>query len=229
MLRRPTPHGERLVRLGRQTRLLYDEASAALGAVATVELPVAVNADSLATWFRDVLATAAEWAYVVDVVPGARTVVVVVAPGTDLAALRRAVLALDTDPVAALDGPLVEIPVVYEGPDLAEVAELTGLGVEGVVAAHTGTPWRVGFGGFAPGFAYLIEGDPRLQVPRRSEPRTAVPAGSVALAGEFSAVYPRQSPGGWQIIGHTDAVLWDIDRPDPALLTQGMWIRFRAA
>ncbi len=75
---------------------------------------------------------------------------------------------------------------------------------------------------------YLIGGDERLRVPRRSEPRTSVPAGAVGLAGEFSAVYPRQSPGGWQIIGHTDAVLWDIDRPDPALLTQGRWVRFRA-
>jgi KipI family sensor histidine kinase inhibitor len=89
--------------------------------------------------------------------------------------------------------------------------------------------WRVGFSGFAPGFAYLVDGDARLRVPRRSEPRTSVPAGSVALAGEFSAIYPRQSPGGWQLIGHTDAVLWDLERqPNPALLTQGMWVRFRA-
>ena len=77
-------------------------------------------------------------------------------------------------------------------------------------------------------YAYLVDGDARLRVPRRSEPRTSVPAGSVALAGEFSAIYPRQSPGGWQLIGHTDAVLWDLARPDPALLTQGMWVQFRA-
>jgi KipI family sensor histidine kinase inhibitor len=88
--------------------------------------------------------------------------------------------------------------------------------------------WRVGFSGFAPGFAYLVDGDPRLRVPRRSDPRTSLPAGSVALAGEFSAIYPRQSPGGWQLIGHTEAVLWDIERPSPALLTQGMWVQFRA-
>ncbi|HNP11666.1 MAG TPA: carboxyltransferase domain-containing protein, partial [Mycobacterium sp.] len=90
------------------------------------------------------------------------------------------------------------------------------------------TPWRVGFGGFAPGFAYLVGGDPRLAVPRRAEPRTRVPAGSVGLAGEFSGVYPRESPGGWQLIGRTDAVLWDIDRTPPALLRPGMWVRFRA-
>ncbi|MET0756929.1 MAG: carboxyltransferase domain-containing protein, partial [Mycobacterium sp.] len=97
-----------------------------------------------------------------------------------------------------------------------------------VVAAHTETPWRVGFGGFAPGFAYLVGGDERLNVPRQSEPRTKVPTGSVALAGEFSGVYPRESPGGWQLIGRTDAVLWDVDRDKPALLTPGMWVQFRA-
>ena len=114
------------------------------------------------------------------------------------------------------------IDVVYDGPDLAEVASLTGLSTAQVIHAHTATVWRVGFCGFAPGFAYLVDGDPRLRVPRRSEPRTSVPAGSVALAGEFSAIYPRQSPGGWQLIGHTEAVLWDLDRPNPALLTPGI-------
>ncbi|MGH3561600.1 MAG: carboxyltransferase domain-containing protein, partial [Mycobacterium sp.] len=72
-------------------------------------------------------------------------------------------------------------------------------------------------------------GDPRLAVPRRAEPRSAVPAGAVALAGEFSGIYPRRAPGGWQLIGHTDAVLWDLNRPNPALLTPGLWVRFRAA
>lgn len=170
----------------------------------------------------------ADWPCVADVVPGARTVLVVVAPGTDLAALRARVRALDVDPVAAQDGPVVEIPVVYEGPDLAEVAELTGLGVDELVAAHTGTPWQVGFGGFAPGFAYLSGGDPRLRVARRAEPRTSVPAGSVGLAGEFSGVYPRSSPGGWQLIGRTDAVLWDPARTPPALLSAGAQVRFVA-
>ncbi|MFV0494582.1 5-oxoprolinase subunit B family protein [Mycobacterium sp.] len=129
------------------------------------------------------------------------------------------------DEVASDD---VVIDVVYDGPDLAEVASLTGLSTADVIEAHTRTRWRVGFSGFAPGFAYLIGGDGRLHVPRRSEPRTAVPAGSVGLAGEFSAVYPRRSPGGWQLIGRTDAVLWDIEKTDPALLTQGMRVRFRA-
>jgi KipI family sensor histidine kinase inhibitor len=122
----------------------------------------------------------------------------------------------------------VEIPVVYDGPDLDEVARLTGLAEDEVVAAHTGTPWRIAFGGFAPGFAYLVDGDPRLHVPRRAEPRTSVPAGAVGLAGEFSGVYPRPSPGGWQLLGRTDAPLWDVDRDPPALLQPGGWVRFVA-
>ena len=119
--------------------------------------------------------------------------------------------------------------MTYDGPDLAEVARLTGLGEDEVVAAHAGTPWRVAFGGFAPGFAYLVGGDPRLQVPRRDEPRTRVPAGAVGLAGEFSGVYPRESPGGWQLIGRTDAVMWDLDRDPPALLAAGLTVRFTQA
>jgi KipI family sensor histidine kinase inhibitor len=118
--------------------------------------------------------------------------------------------------------------VTYDGADLAEVARLSGLTTAQVIAAHTATPLRVGFGGFAPGFAYLVGGDPRLHVPRRAEPRTRVPAGSVGLAGEFSGVYPRESPGGWQLIGRTDAALWDVTRDKPALLTPGMWVQFRA-
>ena len=116
--------------------------------------------------------------------------------------------------------------MTYDGPDLEEVGQLTGLGADGVVAAHTGTPWRVAFGGFAPGFAYLAGGDPRLDVARRDEPRTTVPAGSVGLAGEFSGVYPRPSPGGWQLIGRTDVELWNDERG--ALLQPGGRVRFRA-
>lgn len=120
----------------------------------------------------------------------------------------------------------VEIPVHYDGPDLDEVAALTGLSPDEVVGAHTGRSWRVGFAGFAPGFAYLVDGDPRLAVPRLATPRSRVPAGAVGLAGEFSGVYPRSSPGGWQLIGHTDLVLWDLDRDPPALLRPGVRVRF---
>jgi KipI family sensor histidine kinase inhibitor len=162
---------------------------------------------------------------VLDIVPAARTVLLTLAPHTDLAAVRQAVLALTVKPGAPPpDGKTTEIAVIYDGPDLDEVGRLTGLGAEGVVAAHTGTPWRVAFGGFAPGFAYLVGGDRRLDVERRADPRTSVPAGSVGLAGEFSGVYPRASPGGWQLIGRTDAVLWDLDRG--ALLEPGGTVRF---
>lgn len=164
---------------------------------------------------------------VLDVVPAARTVLLITAPGADLGALRRAVLALAVDPGSPPpDGDTVEIDVVYDGPDLDEIGRITGLGADGVVAAHTGTPWRVAFGGFVPGFAYLTGGDPRLEVARRAEPRTTVPAGSVGLAGEFSGVYPRASPGGWQLLGRTGASLWSSQ--DGALLAPGATVRFVA-
>jgi KipI family sensor histidine kinase inhibitor len=169
---------------------------------------------------------------VLDIVPAARTVLVKLGDSRDQGVIRQRLrkMRVTTDAVAPTDRNAdVVIDVVYDGPDLAEVASHTGLTTAQVINAHTSTLWRVGFAGFAPGFAYLVDGDPRLQVPRRAEPRTSVPAGSVALAGEFSAIYPRQSPGGWQLIGHTDAVLWDLNRPDPSLLTQGMWVQFRAA
>ncbi len=119
--------------------------------------------------------------------------------------------------------------MTYDGPDLGDVARLTGLREGEVVAAHTGTEWRVAFGGFAPGFAYLMGGDPRLWVPRRESPRTRVPVGAVGLAGEFSGIYPRESPGGWQLIGRTELPMWDLDRDPPALLAAGTTVRFTRA
>jgi KipI family sensor histidine kinase inhibitor len=172
---------------------------------------------------------------VLDIVPASRTVLLKLAGPRYREPIRQRLGKLRIESVAADDvtAPIdqradVEIDVVYDGADLEEVARLTGLSPDDVVAAHTAAPLRVGFGGFAPGFAYLIGGDERLHVPRRAEPRTRVPAGSVGLAGEFSGVYPRESPGGWQLIGRTDAVLWDVDRDPPTLLTPGSWVRFRA-
>jgi KipI family sensor histidine kinase inhibitor len=167
---------------------------------------------------------------VADVVPAARTVLVLATDGTDVGALRQALLQvvpLAPGRAGASSG-TVEIPVRYDGPDLAEVSRLTGLSPEEVVAAHTGARWRVAFAGFAPGFAYLVGDDPRLQVPRRDDPRASVPSGSVALAGEYTGVYPRSSPGGWQLIGTTDAPMWDLDRDPPALLRVGTDVRFVA-
>jgi KipI family sensor histidine kinase inhibitor len=121
---------------------------------------------------------------------------------------------------------IVTLPVRYDGADLSEVAELTGLGVGEVIARHTAPLYTVAFAGFAPGFGYLTGTDPLLRLPRRSEPRTAVPAGSVAVAGGFTGVYPRPSPGGWQLLGTTDVVLWDERRDPPALLVPGSHVRF---
>jgi len=123
-------------------------------------------------------------------------------------------------------GKLVEVPVHYDGEDLAAVAELTGLSTEAVINAHTGQKWRAVFGGFAPGFAYLLGENQVLNVPRRDTPRTKVPAGAVALAGEYSAVYPRQSPGGWQLIGHTELQMWDLQRGNPALIRPQDTVQF---
>ena len=125
--------------------------------------------------------------------------------------------------------PTVEIPVIYDGADLDEVARLVGLTTTEVIEAHTRSTWTVAFGGFAPGFSYLVGGDPRLEVRRRDSPRARVPAGSVGLAGEFSGVYPRESPGGWQLIGRTTVSTWESDREPPALLIAGMTVRFTVA
>jgi KipI family sensor histidine kinase inhibitor len=174
---------------------------------------------------------------VVDIVPASATVLIKLdgpryqgVAKEQLSKLRLAPESLK-EATAPVDGRVdVVIDVVYDGPDLGEVSDLTGLTPRDVVAAHTQTPWRVAFAGFAPGFGYLAGGDERLKVPRRSEPRTKVPIGAVGLAGEFSGVYPRESPGGWQLIGHISedqAALWDVDRDPPALLTPGQWVAFR--
>ena len=166
---------------------------------------------------------------VVDLVPAARTLLVCFDPSeTGVQVVHRWITTTPPLPEDAVTVEEVPIEVRYDGADLEEVGELTGLGVEGVIAAHTDSPWIVAFGGFAPGFAYLTGGDPRLHVPRRSSPRTAVPAGAVGLAGEFSGIYPRQSPGGWQLIGTSDAPLWQPDRTPAALLRPGCAVRFVA-
>lgn len=163
----------------------------------------------------------------VDIVPGARTVLVTVEHPAELVAVRAALGRLSpSSATEQLSDRVVEIPTVYDGPDLDEVARLTGLSTTAVIAAHTGQEWKVSFGGFAPGFAYLSGPDRRLQVPRRSEPRSRVPAGSVGLADAFSGVYPRESPGGWQLIGRTDLVLFDLERDPPALLMPRTRVRF---
>jgi KipI family sensor histidine kinase inhibitor len=165
---------------------------------------------------------------VADLVPAAATLLVLLDEDADVAAVRSRLerVRAEPRPVEEEDGEVIEIPVTYDGEDLGDVARITGLSEREVVDAHTGTVWRVAFGGFAPGFGYLIGGDSRLEVPRRDSARTSVPAGAVGLAGEFTGVYPRESPGGWQLIGTTTVPMWDLDRDPPALLRAGARVRF---
>ncbi|MFJ9433268.1 5-oxoprolinase subunit PxpB [Streptomyces sp. NPDC101490] len=162
-----------------------------------------------------------------EIVPAARTVLLdgVADPERFAAELT----GWDPGPVPARVGRAVDIPVRYGGPDLAEVAAHWGVSVEAAVRLHTAAEFRVAFCGFAPGFGYLTGLGERYAVPRRATPRTSVPAGSVALAGPYTGVYPRSSPGGWQLIGTTDAVLWDADREPAALLSPGTLVRFTEA
>lgn len=167
-----------------------------------------------------------------DLVPAERTLLLRGTSGAD--ALILAALLEHLPPAPAEDDVAteVEIPVVYDGEDLAETAALLGIEVPALVTAHTWSVWTAAFGGFSPGFSYLVpeaEGEgPRWQVPRRSSPRTAVPPGSVALAAGYCGVYPRPSPGGWQLVGRTDVTLFDPERTPPALLAPGTRVRFRA-
>lgn len=170
---------------------------------------------------------AADLVGVEELVPAARTILVVFEPALiGRQALVQAISFCGTGARAQRDGNLVEIPVRYEGEDLDEVAALLGLTRAEVVERHTGSLYSVAFTGFAPGFAYLAGGDPVFDVPRRKVPRTRIAAGSVGLAGRFSGVYPQASPGGWQIIGVTDLPMWDLARAVPALLQPGARVRF---
>jgi KipI family sensor histidine kinase inhibitor len=167
---------------------------------------------------------------VLDIVPGAVCVLVVTDPGRwDLADLERRIRALPQPDEAGPGAREVEIPVRYDGADLAAVADLTGLSVAEVAERHQASRYHVGWMGFSPGFGYLTGLDPVLAaVPRLATPRPSVPAGSVAIAGGLAAVYPAPSPGGWRLLGRTHARLWDARRQPPALLAPGTPVRFRA-
>lgn len=174
--------------------------------------------------------TAAGLSDVVEVVPGARTVLVVAKPGTNaLAEAREAVEAADLANPPNADPREVELTVHYDGEDLQLVAETAGISVDEVISLHTGADYTVAFTGFAPGFAYLTGLPEPLRQSRLDSPRTKVPAGSVGLAGEFTGIYPRSSPGGWRLLGHTDTVLFDPRAERPALLAPGDRVRFRSA
>jgi KipI family sensor histidine kinase inhibitor len=165
---------------------------------------------------------------VAEVVPAARTLLVRgTGPGA-LAALpaRLATLVPGHDATPGVVGEQLELAVRYDGPDLADTAAELGLGTDELVARHAAGQYTVAFCGFAPGFAYLRGLDPALHASRLAEPRTRVPAGAVGIAGEFTGIYPRVSPGGWRLLGRTEAPLWDLDRTPPALLVPGTRVRF---
>jgi KipI family sensor histidine kinase inhibitor len=163
-----------------------------------------------------------------DLVPAARTVLVSFDPARIApAAVRAWVRAAATSASdAATPGPPIEIPVRYDGADLDDTAALLGIRPGELVARHAAAPWRVAFTGFAPGFAYLVSDAWPHDVPRLAQPRTRVPAGAVGVAGEFTGAYPRETPGGWRLLGTTDAPLFVPDAPDPVLLTPGARVRF---
>lgn len=171
------------------------------------------------------LRTTPELAELTDVVPGARTLLL---DGlTDPAATARRASSWVLPPVTEDSGDTLELEVVYDGEDLPAVARMWGVEPAEAAARHASVTYTVAFSGFAPGFAYMTGLPDDLAVPRRASPRAHVPAGALALAGAYTGVYPRQSPGGWQLIGHTDATLWDPAAQPPALLVPGTRVRIR--
>ncbi|WP_405610309.1 allophanate hydrolase subunit 1 [Streptomyces sp. NBC_00076] len=159
-----------------------------------------------------------------EIVPAARTVLL---DGLDdPGRLASELTASEVPGTPPREQDVLDIPVRYDGPDLADVAAHWGVPEQEVARIHAGTEFRVAFCGFAPGFGYLTGLPARYDVPRRATPRTRVPAGSVGLAGPYTGVYPRSSPGGWQLIGTTDTVLWDHARVPVALLSPGTRVRF---
>lgn len=208
------------------------------------EAGLLVETGSLVVSHRlDAVLRASRPAGVVEIVPGPETVLVV-APGADQGLLRARLDELLGEVLGAgpeREAPLragseswtgseaVVIPVVYDGEDLESVAELAGIPVDDVIARHTGRELVVGWLGFAPGFAYLTGLDPVLHLPRLATPRTSVPAGSVAIAGPYSAIYPTASPGGWRLLGRTSTRIWDVDADPPSLFRPGTRVRFEPA
>ncbi|HEY4607926.1 MAG TPA: 5-oxoprolinase subunit PxpB [Ilumatobacteraceae bacterium] len=166
---------------------------------------------------------ASELAGIDEIIPAARTVLVTFRQ-VDRAALQA--LLVPGAAATRVEGPIVEIPVVYDGADLEEVSEATGLSTEQIIDTHSSVVYSAAFLGFTPGWAYLVGLPPSLQLPRRPTPRTAVPAGSVAIANEFTGVYPTVSPGGWHLLGHTSVQMFDVTRAKPTLVLAGDRVRF---
>ncbi len=164
-----------------------------------------------------------------EIVPGHETLLLVWREGAPpIGAIEQLIAGAELTAKASAQPAEIELRVRYDGPDLAAVAESCGFSPQELVTRHLACLYRVGFIGFSPGFAYLLGGDPALQPPRLAEPRTRVPAGALAIAGPYSAVYPRSSPGGWNLIGSCDELIFNEARNPPALLTAGMAVRLVA-
>lgn len=233
--------------------------SPADGLVPAPQAVRAVGREAILAEYRDtatvLAATAAVRAlaprHLIELVPAERTLLLAGSTPRDAAELRALLEQLPAAPADQEATPAQTISVVYDGEDLDEVATALGMSTQALITAHTSTTWTAAFGGFAPGFAYLLPADdpslrgpdaadgapapgadapvgPPWDVPRRDEPRATVPAGAVALASRYSAVYPRSSPGGWQLIGSTTARLFDPSRTPPTLLVPGTPVRFEA-
>lgn len=162
----------------------------------------------------------------IETVPAARTLLVRYDASTDSGAVTLDLRRRRPRPLQIVSGDYVDIPIRYDGPDLSAVAGMLGLAVDEVVARHAAGSYTVAFLGFAPGFYFLTGLDDSLRVPRRASPRSSLLKGAVGLAGEFSGIYPRTGPGGWQLIGRTAADLWDLTRHPSAMLAPGTRIRF---
>jgi KipI family sensor histidine kinase inhibitor len=184
--------------------------------------------DEVAAWYAELVRRRDEGRLTaVDIVPAARTVLVDGVPDPH-AVVESLEAASEPEKPSRDKGPLITVPTVYDGLDLADIAERWNTTPDGVVRRHQEIEFEVAFCGFAPGFAYLTGLPPELRVPRLSEPRVSVPKGSVALADEYAAVYPAASPGGWRLLGRTDLVLFDLDRDPPSTLQPGARVRFEA-
>lgn len=204
-----------------------DSAEAAMRVRAVGADALLLEVDDPAAWFTELnrRRDAGELA-VIDIVPGARTVLL---DGlADPAGVADAVRAWSAAPTEASDGLLVEIPVTFDGPDLADVAEVWGVEPGEVARRLTATPLHVAFCGFSPGFAYMAGLPAELAVPRLPTPRPKVAAGSVGLADTYAGIYPTASPGGWRLVGRTDVTLFDPARTPPALLGPGTRVRLVA-
>lgn len=171
---------------------------------------------------------AADISGVVDLVPAARTILVQIDPAvTELRVVLGTVEKLQIVPRRGSDeSPAVDIPIRYDGPDLTELSARLGVTPDEFIRRHSSQTWTVAFTGHAPGFGYLVGAGERFDVPRRQERRPEVPAGAVAMAGRFTGIYPRPSPGGWQVIGTTEVPVWNVERTPPALLSPGQQVRF---